>query len=254
MGIGAIEQGYYSVVRWRPDVTRDEARNIAVVLVDPEGQFSGVRTAPPSALSRDLHLQGFLDGILQGLKAQFQESSGEDLARLRGISEHLSLSLDVSPPKPTAVPDPQKTLDALYKAFVARPTGSGGSLTKGAITDKVVAGFRARGFRVRRGQYVGDFVFDVIVDREEGPLACDVMSFATGAKDFSPAEWEAGHFLFGLRRLELPGVAVIEPPPHQSHHEAQASYDRVEQWCGQEQVPVRRPDQVAQSQLDLKLV
>lgn len=46
MVAAVVEQGYYSILRWRNDVMRDEARNVAVVLVDEEGQFGGFRHAP----------------------------------------------------------------------------------------------------------------------------------------------------------------------------------------------------------------
>lgn len=254
MGVRAVERGYFSVVRWIPDVTRDEARNVAVVLVDAEGQFGGVRIAPPSVLSRDSRQQGFLDGILHGLQAQFEMSSATDLDRLREISEKVSQSLFVTSPRPTAVPDPTQTLEALFKAFVRR-SGGGGSLTRGAITDKVIQSFRRQGFQVRRSEYVGEFVFDALVERTEGILACDVMSFATAVKDWTPTEREAGHFLFGLNRLKtVVGMAVIQPPVHESHEAAQASYERVCRWCHEESVLVRRPDELDTTQLGLTLV
>ena len=59
-----VQQGYFSVVRWRHDSTRDEARNVAVVLVDEEGLGGGVRAAPLSQVSRRLHDQGILDALL----------------------------------------------------------------------------------------------------------------------------------------------------------------------------------------------
>jgi hypothetical protein len=251
--VTAHERGFFSVVRWRSDATRDEARNVAVVLVDAEGQFGGIRIAPPSALSSDPRQQGFLDAILHGLEAQFSDKQRPDLARLREISDALSQSLYVTAPKPTAVPDPELTLQALYRAYVA-PTGGGSKLlTKGAVTDKVVSALRKQGFSVRRSEYVGDFIFDAVVERTEGLLACDVLSFATVKQDWIPTERDAGHFLYGLGQLKLSGMAVIQPPTQESREEARRSFQRVRHWFKDAAVPVREPEELANAQLGLSL-
>jgi hypothetical protein len=43
-----LVRGYYSILRWRLDATRDEARNVAVLLVD-EGAGSEESDTPQSA-------------------------------------------------------------------------------------------------------------------------------------------------------------------------------------------------------------
>jgi hypothetical protein len=252
MALTVQERGFFSVVRWRSDATRDEARNVAVVLVDAEGQFGGVKVAPPSALSNDTRQQGFLDAMLHGLERQFQEGARPDLRRLQEISQTLSQSLYVTRPKATAVPDPELTLQALYKAYVA-PRGTPRSLTKGIVIDRVVQSLRRRGYEVRRGEYVGDFIFDALVLREEGTVAYDVLSFASAKKDWTPAERDAGHFLYGIGRLGVSGVAVIQPPTAESQPEALISFDRVRQWFDHAAVPVREPEELADPQLALGL-
>jgi hypothetical protein len=249
LALTAPERGYFSVVRWRPDATRDEARNVAVILVDAEGQFGGVRVAPPSALSSESRQQGLMDSILHGLERQFELDARPDLARLREITEALSQSLYVTEPKPTAVPDPDLTLQALYKAYVA-PISFPRQLTKAVVIDKVVNALRKRGYGVRRSEYVGDFVFDALVDSDEGLIAFDVLSFGQSKKDWTPAEHDAGHFLYGLERVNLPGVAVIQPPI-EGHEEAQVSFERVRHWFEDADVPVRRPDEVTDPQVAL---
>jgi hypothetical protein len=252
VGVTGIDRGFYSVVRWRPNGTRDEARNVAVVLVDSEGQFGGVRIAPLSSLSSDTRQQGLLDTILHGLESQFEEGQRPDLSRLRELSENLSQSLYVTAPRPTAVPDPDLTLQALYKALVA-PTATPRSLTKGVVTDQVVRSLRQRGWRVRRGEYLDDFVFDAVIDRPEGVLVCDVLSFATIKKDWIPAERDAGHFLYGIGRLHLSGMAVIQPPPEDSNDYAKTSFERVRHWFDEAAVPVHAPEDLTSLQLSLSL-
>ncbi|MGH7691212.1 MAG: DUF3037 domain-containing protein [Candidatus Dormibacteria bacterium] len=248
-----MDRGFYSVVRWRPNATRDEARNVAVVLVDAEGQFGGVRVAPPSSLSQDVRQQGFLDAILHGLESQFGEAHRPDLRQLRELSETLSQSLYLTSPRATAVADPDLTLQALYKSLVA-PLPRPRSLTKGVITDEVVRALRRRGWHVRRGEYLGDFVFDAVIDRPEGVLVCDVLSFATIRKDGIPAERDAGHFLYGIGRLNLPGIAVIQAPSGSTGDEVQTSYERVKQWFEGASVTVHSPEEFGMTQMSLSLV
>lgn len=252
MEMMARERGYFSVVRWRSDATRDEARNIAIVLVDAEGQFGGIRMAPPSALSSDPRQQGFLDAMLHGLENQFQGENRPDLARLRELSDSLSNSLYLTKPRATAVPDPDLTLQALYRAYVA-PLPSPRAITKGVVIDRVVKILRGRGFNVHRSEYVGDFLFDAVVQRTEGPIACDVLSFAGGKQDWTPTERDAGHFLYGLERVKMPGIAVIQPPTEESRSEARTSFERVRRWFHEAAIPVRLPDELADSQLGLSI-
>jgi len=250
--VNRLDRGFYSVVRWRPNATRDEARNIAVVLVDSEGQFGGIRIAPPSSLSQDVRQQGFLDTILQGLESQFGEKHRPDLSHLRSLSETLSQSLYVTPPRATAVPDPDLTLHALYKALV-QPVSTPRSLSKGVVTDQVVIALRKRGWGVRRGEYLGDFVFDAVVDRPQGAVVWDVLSFATIKRDPIPAERDAGHFLYGIERLKLPGRAVIQPPLDDSSDQVQASCARVRHWFEEARVPVHAPEDLKDPQMSLAL-
>lgn len=252
MEMKAHERGYYSVVRWRSDPTRDEARNIAVLLVDAEGQFGGIRSAPPSALSGDARQQGFLDAMLHGLENQFTNEDRPDLDRLRELYDTLNNTLYLTSPRPTAVPDPDLTLQALYRAYVA-PLPAPRAVTKGVVIDRVIKILRGRGFKVSRGEYVGDFLFDAVVQRSEGPLACDVLSFAAARQDWTPTERDAGHFLYGLERVNLPGIAVIQPPSEESRGEAKTSFERVRRWFKDAKVPIREPEELADYQMGLSV-
>src|SRR5260370_33092720 len=104
MGVTVTERGFYSVVRWRSDATRDEARNVAVVLVDAEGQFGGIRMAPPSAWSSDARQQGFLDAMLHGLERQFEGPCRPDRGRVHALIESLAHTWYTPTPSPTPGP------------------------------------------------------------------------------------------------------------------------------------------------------
>ena len=82
-----IQQGYFSVLRWRPDTTRDEARNLAIILVDAEGKFGAVRSAPISTMSQRLREQGLLDAMLVGLEDRFHSEVKPDLDSLKDMRE-----------------------------------------------------------------------------------------------------------------------------------------------------------------------
>ena len=239
-------QGYYSVLRWRNDVTRDEAKNVAVLLVDPRGEFGAMRAAPVSSVSPRLHEQGMVDSILLRLEEQFAAPAKPSLGALREWSDSLRHSLYLTTPKPTAVPDVDLVVSALYKALCA-PTSGGSKLpTKGKVLDGVVSRLRRCGRQVSRGQYQGDFLFDALVASvdKQSAVALDVLSFATAAQKWAPVEHDAGHFLFALEQTSLRGLAVVNPPSDASHRNAAESYERVRRWCAAANVEVIAPEVV----------
>ena len=239
-------QGYYSVLRWRNDVARDEGKNIAVLLVDPRGEFGAIRAAPISGISPRLHEQGMIDSIVVRLEEQFAGAVKPSLGSLREWSESLRHSLYLTTPKPTAVPDVDLVVAALYKALCAPNPGGSKVPTKGKVLDGVVSRLRRCGRHVARGQYQGDFLFDAVVTRDDQrpAVALDVLSFATAAQRWGPVEHDAGHFLFALERTAIPGVAVVNPPSDASHRNAVESYERVRRWCASADVRVVSPDAV----------
>lgn len=224
------QRGFFSVVRWRSDATRDEARNVAVVLVEAEGQFGAVKAAPLSSVSRLLREQGILDAMLVGLEKRFAAEKKPTLIDLREMHESLQQSIYVTEPQAVAVSDIDGTMTALYKAFVS-PSGGGSSnsVTKGAVLDRVMNSLRKGGHEVRRGEYVQDFLFDVVFERSL-PLVAEVLSFGTTAKNFANTEYDAGHFLYALQRTRHSGFAVIQPPSDNSHQTARVAHKRVTQW------------------------
>jgi hypothetical protein len=248
------QRGYFSVLRWRSDVGRDEAKNLAILLVDPEGQFGGIKAAPLSAISSRLKDQGILDSMLVGLSKQFESEDKPDLARVESLRNTLQHSVYLTEPKPTAVADVNETLDALYRAFIAPKVGGARAITKAVVLDRVVETLRRRGFSVSRGQYVEDFLFDAVV--REGPRekrsALEVLSFATTAKEWTGAEHDAGHFLYAVERVRLQPLAVVQPPDKErSADTAAVSFKRVMRWFEKAGVRTIEPSELADPQLAL---
>jgi len=243
-------QGYYSILRWRTDVARDESKNVAILLVDAEGMYGGIRYAPVSSISSRLHDQGLLDQMIVNLARQFEGANKPTVQTLRELSHSLSHSLYLTEPLPTALPNPDGVLKALYSAYVSPRGGGGQPLSKGKILDRVISALRRQGRSVSRGQYIGDFIFDVTIEDESRASVMGILSFAAAPRNLINVEYEAGHFLYGLDRVDRTGIAVMQKPPD-ARPEASASYLRVENWMNERNVQVLTPDEVAAGMMKL---
>lgn len=242
-----VEQGYYSLLRWRRDPARDECRNVAVILVSPDGRFGGIRRAPISSMSTNIRQQGILDAVIHGLAQQFESEVIPDVAQIAEMSSTLEeRSLVVTDPQPAAVTDPKSTLDALYRALVQPAGRPQNRHSKGAVLDRVVDSFRIGGYEVTRGEYYKDFLFDAIVATpDEGNVMVDVLSFASDKRIWSGEEKDAGHFLYGLRQIDGRGLGVIVPPEERSASAAAESYQRVTRWFDRDSVAHVVPTELA---------
>ncbi len=234
--------GHFSVLRWRHDGTRDEARNVAISVVGGEGRRAVLRAAPISSISPRLHDQGILDAWLTGLERQFETANIGGLELLTSLHDTLHHSLYLTEPKPTAVPDLDLALSALYRAFVAPRSRGSSEVTSGTLLDLVVKRLRQAGLHVRRGEYIGSFLFDAVLERPGGVSALEVLSFATTARDWASAEYNAGHFLYAVRKLSLHAAAVIKPPAEFSNTNARRAFEHVSEWLEEENVQVLDPD------------
>lgn len=240
-------QGYYSVLRWRRDATRDEARNVAVLLTAPRGEFGDIRYAPVSSVSPTLHEQGLVDAMLVGLEKQFRSDNKPTVETLMELHRSLNRSLYLTEPKRVPVPDVGAVIEALYKAHVA-PRATPRAMTKSVVLDRVISSLRRKGYAVKRGVYIEDFIFDAVIERKRRQSAVEVLSFASGHKAWVTEERDAGHFLFALQELRLPGLAVIEPPSEAGNGAAN-SYRKVRRWMTKAQVPVYGSRELPEAEL-----
>lgn len=104
---------------------------------------------------------------------------------------------------------------------------------------------------MRRSDYVGDFYFDIILDEPRKSVA-EVLSFATSAQNWTPVEYDAGHFLYALEQTGVQGFAVVQPPAESSHQNAFLSYKRIQTWFDKAGILVRDANELASSQLQLR--
>ena len=233
-----VSTGFYSVLRYRPDTTRDEPRNLAVLLVDESHTMGMIHAAPLSQVSPRLHEQGLVDAILVGLARRLANGDLRGEADLMRLSRAAGQSFEITRPEPTVIIDnTQKTARVLYMALVAPRRPKRDSLQKGAILDRVVSLCRANGADVSRGMYVGDFLFDAVVAvQDRAPTAIEVLSFHSVKSDVGSIERDAGHYLFGLRHVEAKPVCVLEPPAKESSDSVWQSHNRVANWLRAEKV------------------
>jgi hypothetical protein len=253
VGAAIDAQAFFSILRWRQDPTRDEARNVAVVLADRVGRLGGIRAAPLSTISPRLHDQGLLDSMLLGLQKRFDSQQKPTAHEISELHRSMQQSLYFTEPQPVSVADEDVTLSALYKTYVAPRSSGRSALTKGAILDKTIAAFRRQGFDVRRGQYVGDFIFDAVIRRPQQSVI-DVLSFATNVKDWSRVEHEAAHFVYALERLDTKGLAVVQPPVEESANGATKSYRRVAGWLKDADIRILTPQRMTREELSEQLL
>ncbi|MCH8877577.1 MAG: DUF3037 domain-containing protein [Chloroflexi bacterium] len=234
-------QGYFSILRWRRNPTRDEAKNIGVVLVDPEGGFAGIRKVPQSALPKNLREQGMLGDLLEGFEQRFESESPPDLKQLQELNASLVNALVLTEPRVVLVRDKDETLDALYKAYVQSATGySSPVITKGALRRHLTQSLSRRGYEVSQRHQIGGFVFDTVIadPRSEKLTVAEVLSFANSKQAWIPEVHDAGHFLFALQHVDNPSLAVVEPPTKISLDVAIDAHRRVMTWFEKEHVEV----------------
>jgi len=239
------QTGYYSILRYRRDVARDEAKNLAVLLVTEDGSAGGFKSAPVSTISKVLRQQGLLDSLLDGLRRQFSGELKPTLADLEKMHEQLDRSIVVTEPRRTAVPDEARTLSALYRAYVAPMARGGGYLTKATVLNRVSEVFGLQGLRYEREKHIDDFRFDLVLeDQPSHPTVAEVLSFATPAHDWMPVEHDAGYFLYALQKLDLPGFAVVQAPSPKSLQSAFEAHERVHHLFDEAHLRVLRPSEL----------
>lgn len=239
-------RGFFSVLQYRSDPSRDEARNLALLLVDEPGGYAAVKAAPIGAVCLRLRDQGIVDSLLVGLARSLTQDSRNGFERLTSLHSSLQDALSLSEPRTTAIiGDPSATLDALYKALVAPRSGRGPGLPKSRLLDQIVQSFRTIGAPVRRGAYLGDFLFDAVVQpTDRPPLPIHALSFDQPNRDWSGTEREVGHFLFAVDRLRTAGVCVLQGPTQRTNTSANCSLERITRWMDESGVRRIVPEEV----------
>lgn len=127
-----LEACTFRILRYVPNLIRDEWMNIGVLLLDPAGRLHAqlLDEEPDFARLRRLHPQADVP-LLRALAGDFQERAarpGDGAALLAGMDETLSNALQLSPQKAVLTANPEAELARLFhdqvEPAVYRGTGA----------------------------------------------------------------------------------------------------------------------------------
>lgn len=122
-------KGYFSLVQYCPDLARQEAANVGVVLFCPDLQFIRARTADTIGRIRRFfgqdvdgyhHLHGMMDALSHRL--DIEQAEFKTLEDLQKFISTRANKIILTQPKPMLVTDPKADLQALFLELVAEPT------------------------------------------------------------------------------------------------------------------------------------
>src|SRR5437667_3875865 len=110
--------GYYSLIQYCPDLSRLEAANIGVLLFCPEKLFLQARTARGNKrlcrfFGKEGHDWDRIDCFKLGIEERLEAEHGQinTLADLERFIALRANEIQITPPRPMRVEDPQQDLD-----------------------------------------------------------------------------------------------------------------------------------------------
>jgi Protein of unknown function (DUF3037) len=182
----------YHVVRYTPNLVRDEWINIGIVLFDPAsgrvlrrlmeepGEFARVRRLHPAAD------ENLLRRLPDELDTQFARANGQALDQLQRLSQILSNAVQLGPQKGLLAEDLDAELDRLYHDHVEPPRYDRRSedlSTRNAIRTRANQVFRSAGIwpRLERRIRIEEFTY------AGDPLRMDYAYRCNGTRGFVQA-------------------------------------------------------------------
>ena len=161
----------YRVLRYAPNLVRDEWVNIGVLIHDPVANRAGVRMVEEEtefARIRRLHPhadQAVLRALKDDFAKQFEEHAADPRGYLSQLDETLSNILQLSPQKGVLTADLDAELDRLYRDHVEPPRYRRAPAevlaTRGDIRARMSLVFRGAGIytAMEKGVRVGEFTY-----------------------------------------------------------------------------------------------
>ena len=111
----------YFLVRYVPDLVRDESLNIGLLLHSPEEEYLDCLFTDDVHRIRRFHQGADLD-FLRELQPYFEQQIKEHESDLKGylreIEESFSNLIQISPPRPCRLSDPQAEIQDLFTRYV----------------------------------------------------------------------------------------------------------------------------------------
>ena len=118
-------RGYYCIIQYCPDLSRLEAANVGVLLFCPDRDFLEARTSRDNARIRHffgdeghdwVRINLYKLGIEDRLK--IEKDQLRTLDDLQGFIARRANLIQITPPRPMKVSDPEKDLDQLFQDLV----------------------------------------------------------------------------------------------------------------------------------------
>jgi hypothetical protein len=116
-----LKQCSYFLVRYVPDLVRDEALNIGLFLYSPEEKYLGCLFSDDFRRVKRFHPQADLE-FLRELQDDFEQQIDRNESDLEGfihqMQESFSNLVQVTPPRPCLLRDPQSEIQDLFARYV----------------------------------------------------------------------------------------------------------------------------------------
>jgi hypothetical protein len=224
----------YHVIRYTPNLVRDEWVNIGILVFDPAsgrvlrrlleepGEFARVRRLHPAAD------EAFLRGLPEVFETQSEGERGNALGYLVRLEQTLSNAVQLSPQKGLLAEDMDAELDRLYRDHVDPPRYSRAFedlSTRNAIRTRANQVFRSAGIwpRLERRVRIEEFTYP------GDPLRMDYVYRRNGTRGFvqalplgrDPGQAKVLAFTADAIRAKAPkteflAVAEVEPRPQEN--------------------------------------
>jgi hypothetical protein len=222
----------YRVLRYTPNLVRDEWVNIGILIHDPTlkrlrvrlieelNEFARLRRLHPSAD------ENLLRALQAGLEAQVSEHIDDLPGYIAKLDQTLSNVLQLSPQKGVLTDDLEGELDRLYHDHVEPPryrgTAAETANTRHGIRTRITQVFRSAGIlpRMERGVRIDEFTY------RGDPLRLDYSYRRNGTRGFvhalalsrDPAQakvlaYTAGCIRAKLASSEFFAITEVEPRP-----------------------------------------
>jgi hypothetical protein len=217
----------YQVVRYAPNLVRDEWINIGVLLTDPaSGRMLRRLIEEPEEFARVRRLHPAADqDLLRRLPEEFEaQLEGQAVAGLARLEQTLSNAIQISPQKGLLAEDMDAELDRLYRDHIEAPRYgriAGDPSSRNTIRNRANQVFRTAGIwrNLERRLRVEEFTF------QGDPMRVDYSYRRNGTRGFvqvlslgrDPGQAKVLAFTADAIRAKVPHsefLAVTETEPH----------------------------------------
>jgi len=122
------EAGYYSLIQYCPDPSREEFANLGVLLFSPGHQYIRAKTSPSNRRARQVFGgipldNDWLNSIKESLceRLVVERDRFRTLEDLRSFADTRANEIRISTPRSIMVDDPERQLEELYRELIGGP-------------------------------------------------------------------------------------------------------------------------------------